>query len=360
VNLFGGGLTRWMGLAGVLILVLVLINLLVRRTGGWSLLRRRVRRELVLTARACSEPVASQVRYRRRLRLLTRELRSRAGWSDAQRAIGYASTVQAGFEPYGVLLGKDRLGVLVAGEAPDGNLPKPWSRDGKEPRLWWIARRDLAGYAVAPSFVPAYLRQAPLLVCIGTDSTGQTAVLLDLLAGPATVSVYGVPRTARAVVQAVAAQLDVRLPAGAVEVADGVHRGHPGMTITEAVTRPGVWFAVGAEPLDAALPTGIRLLSLGIARGSLRLIEALPDGSLRVHGAAEWLRLDPSPLPRAVARSVRRLPPHDFEEQAPPDEPSQGDDLGDLSELGPQVGASGISAVAAGRAGTNQKVSSWT
>jgi hypothetical protein len=357
VNLFGGGLTRWMGLAGVLILVLVLIHLLVRRTGGWRLLRRRVRRELELTAKACSQPVASQVRYRRRLRLLTRELRSPAGWADAERAIGYATTLRPGFEPYGLLLGKDQVGVLVAGEASGGNLPAPWSRDGKEPRLWWIARSDLADYSVAPAFAPAELRDAPLLVCVGTDSTGRAAVLLDLLAGPVTIAVYGVPRTARAVVQAVAAQLDVRLPAGVVEVADGVHRGHPGMSVTEAVSRPGVWFAVGAEPLESALPSGVRLLSLGVARGSSRVIEALPDGTLRVHGAAEWLRVDPSPLPRAVARSVRRLAPYDFEGWMPPDDSVAGDDLDDF---GHQVGASGISAVATGEAGANRKVSSWT
>jgi hypothetical protein len=312
---------------------------------------------LVLTARAWSEPVAAQIRYRWRLRFLTRELKSPRAWGDAERAISYAAAVEQGFEPYGLVLDKGRIGVLVAGGAPIGHLPTPWSRDEREARLWWIARRDVDGYSVAPGFTPAGVKEAPLLVCVGVDSTGRAAVLLDLLAGPVTVSVYGVPRTARAVVQAVAAQLDVRLPAGAVEVAAGVHRAHQGMSVSEAVRRPGVWFAVGAEPLESPLPAGVRLLSLGVARGSSRLVEALPDGSLRLHGAPDWLQLDPFPLAKAVARSVRHLPPHDFERQAPPDAAGDHDELESLSL---EVGTAGVSAAAAGDAGADRKVSSWT
>lgn len=56
----------------------------------------------------------------------------------------------------------------------------------------------------------------------------------------------------------------------------------------------------------------MRLVSLGVARGSSRLLEALPDGTLRLYGGADWLQIDPLPLAKAVARSVRKLPPHDF------------------------------------------------
>ena len=354
MNLFGGGLTGWLGFAGIAILVIVAINLLVRRLGGWLLFWRSVRRELVMTARAWYEPVATSVRYRRRLRFLTGVLRSPRAWGDAERAIGHAASLSDEFEPYGLVLGKDRIGVLVAGGAPSGELPQPWSRDRSDPRLWWIARAELDGYSVASGSAPV---QAPLLTCLGTDSTGRTAVLLDLLAGPEAVSVYGVPRTARSVVQAVAAQLDVRLPAGAVEVAAGVHQGHAGRSMAEAVKRLDAWFLVGAEPLEIALPAGIRLVSLGVARGSSRLIEALPDGSLRLHGTAGWLRVDPLPLARAVARSVRQLPPHDFEGQTPPDVPAADDDFDSLDL---QIGTTGVSAVTAGDAGTDRKAPSWT
>ena len=357
MNLFGRGLTGWLGLAGLVILVLVLVNLLVRRTGGWRALRRRVRREVVLTLRAWSEPVAAQIRYRRRLRFLTRELRSPRSWSDAELAIARAATVKEGFEPYSVVVGNDRIGVLVAGGDPSSELPTPWSRDAHEPRLWWIARQDLADYPMATGVPARAESEAPLLVCLGVDRTGRTAVLLDLLAGPATLSVYGEPRTVRAVVQAVAAQLDMRLPAGAVEVADGVHAAHAGMSVAEAISRSGVWFAVGAEPVETPLPAGVRLVSFGVGRGSSRLLEALPDGALRLHGAPDWFEVDPVPLAKAVARSVRRLPSYEFDRPAPAQSSAADDDLDSLSL---DVGTAGVSAASAGDAGADRKVSSWT
>lgn len=354
LSLFSGGLRGWLGYVGVVILFLVLVNLLVRRLGGWRRLYRRTKNELTRTARAFADPVAARIRYRRRLRYLTGVLRDERAWNDAERAIGYAAGVSARSAPYAVVLGKDRIGVLVAGDVPEQGLPGPWSRDSDDARLWWIPRADLDEYTAVAAHQPA---QAPLLVCLGTDSTGRTAVLLDLLAGPATLSVYGPPRTARAVVQALAAQLDVRLPAGAVEVADGIHRSYAGMSLAEAVNRRGVWFVVGAERPRTALPAGIRLLSLGVARGSSRLVEALPDGTLRLYGAADWLRVDPLPLAKAVARSVRSIPAHDFDGRAPQG-PTAGND--DLDDLDLQVGTTGVSAVTAGDAGTDRKAPSWT
>jgi hypothetical protein len=353
MNPFGRGVTGLLGAAGVLILVLVLLHVSVRRTGGWALLRRRVKRELALIGRAWSEPAAAQLRYRRRLRFLTGELRSARAWSDAERAIGYAATIDEACEPYAVVVGKDRLGVLVAGGVVIEPLPGPWSRDLREPRLWWIPRRDLQEQVASPSIE----RTQPLLVCVGVDSTGRTAVLLDLLAGPDTLSVYGVPRTATAVVQAVAAQLEVRLPGGAVEVAEGIHSGHPGPSVAEAVKHAGVWFAVGAEPLETPVPEGVRLVSLGVGRGSSRLMEALLDGSLRLHGAPDWLELDPYPLAKAVARSVRRLPAYDFERQAAP-AAFTGDD--DLDSRSLDIGMAGVSVTSAGDAGADLKANSWT
>lgn len=347
---FASGLRGWLGYIGLVILFLVLINLLVRRLGGWRKLYRRTKNELTRTVRAFSEPVRAWVRYRRRLRFLIGVLRDERAWNDAERAIGFAAAIDAGSAPYAVLLAKERIGVLVAGAVPDA-LPAAWRRDSSDPRLWWIARADLDEYSGAPGHTPA---QAPLLVCLGTDDTGRAAVLLDLLAGPPALSVYGVPRTARAVVQALAAQLDVRLPVGAVEVADGVHKGYAGMSLAEAVNRRGAWFVVGAEALQTALPAGLRLLSLGVARGSSRLVEALADGSLRLYGAADWLQVDPLPLARAVTRSVRSMPPHDFDSR-----PLQGPIAGH-DDLDLQLGATGVSALTAADAGTDRKAPSWT
>jgi hypothetical protein len=354
MSLFGGGLKGWLGYAGMVLLFIVLIHLLVRRTGGWKLLFHRIRRELKAAAHAFYDPVAARLRYRKRVTFLAGLLRSSDAWSDAEQAIGHAAALTGKAEPYGVVVAKDRVGVLVAGGSPSGPLPTPWRRDDHDPRLWWIERSALDAYPATRSERP----QAPLLVCVGIDTTGRTAVLLDLLAGPATVSVYGEPRAARAVVQSIAAQLDVRLPAGAVEVADGIHKGHPGMTLAEAVKRLGAWFVIGAEQLSIPLPSGLRLISLGVARGSSRLLEALPDGSLRLYGAADWLRVDPLPLAKAVARSVRRLPAHDFEgpSRGAPSAPTV-DDFDDL-DLG--IGATGVSARSAADAGTDRKAPSWT
>lgn len=248
MSIFGSGLKGWLGYAGLVLLFIVLVNLLVRRTGGWKLLFHRIRRELSGAAHAFYDPVAAKIRYRKRVAFLAGLLRSQKTWADAEQAIGYAAALPGEAEPYGVVVARERIGVLVAGSNQDGPLPLPWRRDEHDPRLWWIDASALADYPLTTE-----KSTAPLLVC-GIDNTGRTAVLLNLLSGPATVSVYGEPRAARSVVQALAAQLDVRLPPGAVEVADGIHKGHAGMTAAEAIKRPDVWFVVGAEQLDAPLP----------------------------------------------------------------------------------------------------------
>lgn len=354
MSIFGSGLKGWLGYAGLVLLFIVLVNLLVRRTGGWKLLFHRIRRELSGAAHAFYDPVAAKIRYRKRVAFLAGLLRSQKTWADAEQAIGYAAALPGEAEPYGVVVARERIGVLVAGSNQDGPLPLPWRRDEHDPRLWWIDASALADYPLTTE-----KSTAPLLVCAGIDNTGRTAVLLNLLSGPATVSVYGEPRAARSVVQALAAQLDVRLPPGAVEVADGIHKGHAGMTAAEAIKRPDVWFVVGAEQLDAPLPFDRRLVSLGVARGSSRLLEALPDGTLRLYGGADWLQIDPLPLAKAVARSVRKLPPHDF---AAPlrSGPVMPDDFADLDDLDLGVGATGVSALSAADAGTDRKAASWT
>ncbi|MFD9003618.1 hypothetical protein ACFV0T_22015 [Streptomyces sp. NPDC059582] len=297
-------LAGWPGRAGLLVLVLALTHWLVRRKGGWKALWRRIRREVVLTARAFSTPVRTELRYRRGLRLLVRLLRDPSVWADAERATALAAAVHPAARPYGVLAGPELIGVLVAAKGTSLPVPpEPWAADDSDPRLWWIARTDLTGEL--PDGTP------PLLVCAGLDAG--YAVLLDLRGGPTATSVYGAPRaarTARAVLQALAAQLDARLPEGRVAVADGVHPRFPGPTAAETVALPGIDVAVCAEPLDRPLPAGVRLLSLGVARGRTRLLEVGHDAVLTVHGAPATGQVDVLPLSRAVARTLSGLPPY--------------------------------------------------
>ncbi|MGW7682568.1 hypothetical protein ACWGID_17630 [Kribbella sp. NPDC054772] len=345
----GGGVRGVLGYIGIALLVIILINLVVRRLGGWKKLFRFIKRETKRTVRAFTEPIAARRRYKRRLRLLTSVLRDRERWTDAERAIVAAAAVTPGMAPYAVALAKERIGVLLAG-ASDLEPPAPWKADPQDPRLWWIARADVPE--------TGSVRELPLLVCAGIDTGGTTVIMLDLLSGPRILSVYGVDRTARAVVQAIAAQLDVRLPVGAIEVADGIHPRHDGLPLEEAARRLGAWFVVGAGPLSGPLPAGRRMVSLGVPRGSSRLLEALPDQTLRLHGGAPWLRIDPLPLAKAVARSIRRLPPHEFESGVPfGPETTATEDLGDL-EL--PAGSVGVSALTTDETATDRKAASWS
>ncbi|MYV54048.1 hypothetical protein [Streptomyces sp. SID3212] len=330
-----GGTAQWLGLAGILVLFITLTLWLVRRAGGPRAVWRRTARQVRLTRRAFSEPVRAQLRYRRRVRLLGRLLRDRAGWADAERAVRLAARLHPGFAPYGALLGPDLVGVLVTGRSDNTavgktgsgtvpDLPEPWAADDAEPRLWWIARSDVAtaeepdaevagepagADGVSDPASPASPASPPLLCCVGTD--GRRAVLLDLHASPATVAVLGVPRTARAVVQSLAAQLDARLPAGSVEVASGVHPRYAGRTAAEVLAAPVGTYVVCAEPPRTPVPDGVRLLCLGVGRGRALLLEASPEGLLEVHGAAPSLRVDALPLTRAVVRALPTLPPYD-------------------------------------------------
>jgi hypothetical protein len=97
------------------------------------------------------------------------------------------------------------------------------------------------------------------------------------------------------------------------------------------------------------------MLSLGVARGSSRLLEALPDQTLRLHGGASWLRIDPLPLARAVARSIRRLPLHEFESGVPFSPTASTDDLSDLDLPGGTVGVSAVAPDVSDR-----KAASWS
>ncbi|GAA0572325.1 hypothetical protein HPO96_18080 [Kribbella sandramycini] len=351
MNVFGSsGVRAFLGYVGLALLVIVLVNLLVRRLGGWRKLGRWIKRETRRTVNAFVEPIAARRRYKRRLRLLGQVLRDQQAWVAAEQVIVAAANLLPGYAPYAVALTRKRVGVLVAGPDAHAPLPAPWQHDDQDPRLWWIDRDSVPEPA-------ARRAETPLLVCLGTDSGGTAVLMIDLLSGPRSLSVYGVDRIARPVVQAIAAQLDVRLPVGAIEVAEGIHSQHDGLPLAQAVVRLGAWFIVGAEPLHVPLPSGRRLLSLGPARGSSRLVEALPDQSLRLHGAAEWLRIDPLPLARAVQRSIRSLPPHDFGTDT---SFTTAEPLDDLDDLRMPAGTIGVSASAADAGEPTRKAASWS
>ncbi|MFJ4670444.1 hypothetical protein [Kitasatospora purpeofusca] len=300
------GTTTLIGIGGVLVLLAVLAHLTARRAGGRRAFRRRLRRELAATAAAFAAPFAARLRYGRQLRTVRLLLADRAGWADAERAVLDAGRV-AGARPYAVLLGAHTVGVLVScGPGRPPVPPEPWVVDAADPRLWWAARDELRSTAADGG-------PAPLLALVGTD--GPAAVLLDLATGPAVTEFGGDRALAHAVLQAVAAQLDARLPVGAVTVADGVHARHTGPAPAEALAAADRVAADG-EPAFAVCPvppagfrpaTGARLLVLGGARGSARLVTVDRDG-LRLRGTA--LRVEAVALARATARILRALPPY--------------------------------------------------
>ncbi|MFE2872903.1 hypothetical protein, partial [Embleya sp. NPDC059259] len=299
----GHDVTTLLGYAGILILVYALAHWAAMRRGGWRFVRRRLRRELALTVSAFAEPVTAFSRYRRRRRLLVRALREPNTWVDAEHALQLAARVAAGSRPYGALVERDVVGVLVSC-GPDLPVPaEPWAVDELDPRLWWIARTDLE-VGSGP---------APLLVAVGTRQ--EAVVFLDLLTGPRVLAVSGERRGARATVQALAAQLDARLPAGAVTVAEGIHPRHAGPSTAEAFTRATTAAAsrrhpqvvVCADTPDVPAASPVSVLTLGRPRGHARLLAVSPTGALLVHGTP--LRVDARPLPRSVAATVWQLPP---------------------------------------------------
>jgi hypothetical protein len=294
-------LTDLLGTLGVAVLVALLAHRLVRRAGGWSAVRRLFRRELALTVAAAVEPVRRIAGHRRRLRMLTRLLRQPRSWLAAERALQAAGTLLDGARPYAALVGADRVGVLVAGRdvpAP----PQPWSVDPDEPRLWWLSTVDVE--------LP---RGDAVLVALGVE--GAYAVLLDLAAGPVVTAVDGSPRVATALVQAIAAQLDDRLPDGSVLVSEGVHPRHAGPPADE-VLRLATVHAADGSPAFAVCgqpPVGpvegrstLRLLVRGAPRGHARLLTAERNGLLTVHGTP--LRPNVTALPLAVSRAIGELP----------------------------------------------------
>lgn len=299
-------LFRWLGIIGVAVLCFVLLRYWAMRWGGWRAWAARLGRELALTAAAFAEPPRSWLRHRSALRLLVRRLREPATWQDAERALAAARTADLPGAPYAALVGARTVTVLLAGR----EAPEPWT----------VARADL------PPVTPQAAGARPIVVALGTQRDGgeQQCAFLDLAVGPPVLSAAGDGKASRALLQALAAQLEARLPRPLVVVAEGVHRRHPGQPVRTAYrTARDTRHRLGLAPVlvttelpdplppELAAPPGdepvLRVLVLGEARGYARLLVTERHGRVAVMGTPLVPRCDG--LGRAVARVLDTLPP---------------------------------------------------
>ncbi|WP_433073391.1 hypothetical protein ACQP1P_25480 [Dactylosporangium sp. CA-052675] len=283
-----GPISLLIGGLGLFILALVLASRAVRRAGGWKAVLRQGRREVALTGAALVRPVRAWLRYRRNLRRLTRALADPTARGTVRRALQAAATGPA--QPYAVLVGPAAAGVLLAGRDP-GTAPEPFTADEHDPRLWWADLADLAGLDGEGAGEPVVLGIAQR----------DLVVHLDLDTGPPLTAGAGDPRTARALIQAMAAQLDRARP-GRVQVTAGVHPRFPGAGPT-----PDTMFVVCPEPPGEPVGRGVRVLAVRGAHGHARLVTTERGGRIRIAGVP--LDIDTAALPKAVARLLRSAPP---------------------------------------------------
>lgn len=312
---------RILGILAALLAAFLLVRHLAMRLGGWRAAYRRVRREIAITFHAWAAPPRAWLRHRRSLRHLVRGLGSPETWRDSERAV--AAARQAGGSPYAVLVDDVAVTVLLAGRAPEPPEDEPWwvvedqaGVGDDAPNRWTVARADL------PPVVPDPERLPPVLVAVG--ETGGRCVLLDVATGPTTLCAEGDHRSSVALHQAVAAQLDARLPEGMVVVAEGVHPRFPGQPVRLAYReaqklRPRhglVPVLVAAElpdpvPPELTAPPGeqpsLRLLLLGPGRGYTRTLLSDRHGQIAVVGTP--LLVAGNALGRAIARVLRAIPP---------------------------------------------------
>lgn len=308
---------RVLGIAGALLLVFLLLRVWAMRWGGWRAAWARLRRELAVTRYAFTAPVRAWYRHRSGLRLLVRRLGAPDTWRDAERALAAARLAAAPARPYAALVDSDSVAVLLAGTG----LPQPdpdgvWWAEPDEPERWLVARADL------PSVTPEAADIRPIIVAVG--EADRSAAFLDLAVGPPVLSVTGNDRAATALVQAVAAQLDVRLPSPLVVVAEGVHQNYPGPPVRSAYrtareTPPRLGIApvlIAAElpdplPPEFAAPPGddptVRAVVLGPGRAYVRSLLTDRHGRVAVTGTPLLARC--GPLGSAVAKVLPSIPP---------------------------------------------------
>ncbi|MFF7244489.1 hypothetical protein ACFZBU_11395 [Embleya sp. NPDC008237] len=306
---------RWGGIAAAALVIFLIIRFIAMRLGGWKAAGRRLWREVALTAYAFTAPARAWLRYRRSLRVLAERLGASATWRDAERALVAAKFAAAPGRPYAAVVGDTTVTVLFAA----ADMPPPrglWQAVPDDPWAWTAARAEL------PSVTPDAEGTRPVVVALGERDLD--CVFLDLVVGPPMVCVQGDPRSGPALFQAVAAQLDARLPGGQVVVADGVHRDVPGPPVRDAYRTAGAKparlglpaFLVTPElpdplPPELAEPQGaapsLRVLLGGPGRGHVRALLTDVHGRVAVPGTP--LVVASNALGAALARVLPTIPP---------------------------------------------------
>lgn len=306
---------RWGGISAAVLILFLIIRFIAMRFGGWKAASRRLGREIALTAYAFGAPMRTWLRYRRSVRLLVGRLGASTTWRDAERALVAAKFAAASGQPYAVAVGEDTVTVLFAA----ADMPPPsglWQPVPDDPWAWTASRAQL------PSVTPDAEGVRPVVVALGERD--RDCVFLDLVVGPPMVCVQGDPRSGPALFQAVAAQLDARLPGGQVVVADGVHRDVPGPPVRDAYRtaramppRLGLPVFLATPELPDPLPPelaepqgdspSLRVLLGGPGRSHVRTLLTDVHGRVGVPGTP--LVLSCNALGAALARVLPTVPP---------------------------------------------------
>ncbi|MFI1826060.1 hypothetical protein ACH41E_06335 [Streptomyces sp. NPDC020412] len=315
-------------LSGMALAVVVFIWWLVRairRQGGFKPACRRLAWEAGMTRRAFTQPFRDRGVHRRRVRALSSFLADPGAPAVVDRAfVGAERVAGEGCHAPVVALSADRrrVAVVVAGRSPRPAAP-PWRGAGAEPGGWsWTAdAADLGPDAELPSA----RRTLPLV--LGVDRLSGGTVVADWTCGPPAVSLEGDSRVVRAVLQALAAQLDL-LPGGpAVEVTRGVHARFPGReldAVLDELETAAAYEASGTHPGPSAVvvcwtPTvdqrerladlcaGGRVLALvgGRLAGDCWSLHAEPGG--RLLGPGLGVDVESAALSTAVSSGIKRF-----------------------------------------------------
>jgi hypothetical protein len=287
----------WIALLELVVIVVVVLRVLARRSGSRGLCRG-LWRQVTLTARAFAAPFATWWRDRRGVLLLARQIGEPRTYDVAVRA--WAAARSAGARPWAAVVEGERVVVrLAATRAPVAE--EPWSADPDDPLRWSATVDELPAVAAEPDALP---------VVLGLHAGG--VVLVDLSALAPVVAVGGDPNAARDLLHAMTAQLGARLPASAVGVAHGVHPRFPGRPmedlLADANVRVLVCAAPGAAPdlehrLAGITAAGRRVLVLGDVRGRRSVLR--PDGFGVLSALDAPGPVETGVLARAVARAVR-------------------------------------------------------
>lgn len=306
---------RWSAILGAALVVFLILRFFAMRLGGWRAAWRRLCREIALTAYAFSAPVRSWIRHRQSLRRLVLALGAHSTWRDAEQALLDARSAAAPAQPYAVYVADAAVTVLLAGR----DVPEPsgiWDADPDDPAAWTAPRTQL------PPVTPDAEGVRPIVVTLGETERGP--VFVDLAIGPPTVSVEGERRSHTALFQAIAVQLDVRLPAPQAVITEGVHADYTGEPVRNAYrtaqATPPV-LGIPAFLVTAALPDplppemaeppedvpAMRVLLRGPGRGYVRTMLTDRHGRVAVPGTPVVATC--RSLGAALARLVPNIPP---------------------------------------------------